>query len=114
MVLGTVMGRHEMPVDGYVLAEVADSADIAGIEAAVFDRLNSLVTVNSGVGICANMLEDGMVKRADARLVLYVTGLTAVTVACIKWAVSAGCPLTLKHFDRVSCDYVDQVVVPEF
>lgn len=88
MVLGTVMGRHEMPVDGYVLAEVADPADIAGIEAAVFDRLNSLVTVNSGVGICANMLEDGM--------------------------VSAGCPLTLKHFDRVSCDYVDQVVVPEF
>lgn len=44
------------------------------------------------------------------KLVVYVTGLTPATVAIIKFCSLNGIKLTLKHFDRDSNSYIDDVV----
>ena len=37
--MGAVKGRHDMPVDDYILTDVANPSDMNAINKAVFDRL---------------------------------------------------------------------------
>ena len=88
--LGAVAGRHEIPeVQGYVLDLVEDPSDLEAIEKNVFDCLdNKLVNVN--------------------KLDLYVTGLTSVVLAAVKYCSQNNVQLSCWHFNREDSSYFEQ------
>ena len=88
--LGAVSGRHEIPgVQGYVLNLVEDPSDLEEIERNVFASLdNKLVNVN--------------------KLDLYVTGLTSVVLAAVKYCSQNNVQLSCWHFNREDASYFEQ------
>lgn len=90
--LGAVAGRHEIPeVQGYVLDLVEDPSDLEAIERNVFASLdNKLVNVN--------------------KLDLYVTGLTSVVLATVKYCSQNNVKLTCWHFNRDDASYFMQKI----
>ena len=90
--LGAVEGRHEIKgIDGYVLHAVENVTDLNGIEQAVFASLDEKL-----VGY--------------DKLALYVTGLTSVVLAVVKYCYDNDIELSCYHFDRDSNDYFEQVI----
>ena len=90
--LGAVEGRHEINgIDGYVLHTVEDVTDLNGIEKAV------------------NASLDKKLVGYD-KLALYVTGLTSVVLAVVKYCYGNDIELSCYHFDRDSNDYFEQVI----
>lgn len=83
-------GRHEMPAE-------------AGTNA-VFDGPVNPIDFGAMEAIAAEKL-----SGADQEVTLYVTGLTAATIAVCKAALNGGKHLTLMHFDRDSGTYVPQI-----
>lgn len=115
--MAAVAGRHEIQqaVDGAVLDEVNYPADICGIEDAVFSRLNALFESAEyrGVSLPVNSAdgEETVCHKTYGSLDLYVTGLTTVVLAVVKWCLYNGCHLTCWHYDRETGQYVPQVMV---
>lgn len=90
--LGAVAGRHEIQgIDGYVLNAVENVTDLKGIEQAV------------------NASLDKQLVGYD-KLDLYVTGLTSVVLAVVKYCYAHDIELSCYHFDRESNDYFEQVI----
>ena len=91
-ILGLFAGRHELPaeVQGFVFK---GSVDPANMEALNMEVRKALSEVDS--------------------LKLYVTGLTAGTVAVCKYCMENLVPLVLMHYDRTSGQYVEQVFLSE-
>ncbi|MCI6062295.1 MAG: hypothetical protein MR726_02510 [Ligilactobacillus salivarius] len=90
--LGGVAGRHEIPgVKNFVLDKVDDPGNIEKITADVVASLDNQDLSNG--------------------LDLYVTGLTSVTVAVIKYCFDNNIPLTCFHFDVVKKVYIPQEVL---
>lgn len=111
--LGTVQGRHEMPVEAYVLKEVKDPTDVDGIQKAVNKRMNALLgdsLTTTYSWHAANYCDNTDVKHqvSTVKVNLYVTGLTVVTLAVINWCLWAGAPITCWHYDRETEKYVPQ------
>ncbi|MBS4462205.1 hypothetical protein JXA27_06490 [Aerococcaceae bacterium zg-B36] len=91
--IGAVKGRHEMPVTEFIFSDsIADPSDFVAIEKHV-----------------NNVLSD-KVKSGD-HITLYVTGLTVVTTAAIKFAVANQLHITLMHFDNASGTYKPQSII---
>lgn len=111
--LGLVEGRHEMPVDGYVLESVPDVTDIEGIRDAVFkslaQKLGKFIRV-SDFGTCLNQTDYSDIPHAvcDAELHLYVTGLTSVALEVVRFCAFNGVELVAYHFDRETGNYIPQ------
>lgn len=90
--LGAVAGRHEIQgINGYVLNAVDNVTDLGGIEKAV------------------NASLDKQLVGYD-KLALYVTGLTSVVLAVVKYCYDNDIELSCYHFDRDSNDYFEQVI----
>lgn len=90
--LGAVEGRHEIKgIAGYVLHSVENVTDLSGIEKAVNTSLDKKL-----VGY--------------DKLDLYVTGLTSVVLAVVKYCYDNDIKLSCYHFDRDSNDYFEQVI----
>ena len=90
--LGAVEGRHEIKnIDGYVLHAVDNVTDLKGIETAV------------------NASLDERLQGYD-KLALYVTGLTSVILAVVKYCYAHDIKLSCYHFDRESNDYFEQII----
>lgn len=78
-VYGLVKGRHTMPVEEYVFDEIGD----------MFNFFNLEVKAQSSI------------KKTSDLLVLYVTGLTAATVAVLNTANRLGYKdVVLKHYNK--------------
>lgn len=92
MKLGLIDGRHPLPVDAYILKEVADPMDMTAIHVAVYQSLD-------------NLLKDA---SDDTLVSLYVTGLTSVTIEAIQYFIEHGIEYRAMHYDRDADDYVDQ------
>lgn len=110
---GLVRGRHEMPVDTYIFNEdIKDVFNYQAMEEEIVKFLQSNVgiTVMYGQGVNQHDYTDVEVYTGTKRLVLYVTGLTAVTAAVIKVCALNGIHLQLMHFDRESGCYVEQII----
>lgn len=90
--LGLCAGRHDLPVSDFIFAD----GDITF-------PINPTALFN----IAAIKLRD--LNYGD-KLVVYVTGLTPAVVAVIKYCSIRNVKLTLKHFDRDSNSYIDDVV----
>lgn len=90
--LGLCAGRHDLPVSDFIFSD----GDITF-------PINPPALFNTA----AIKLRD--LNYGD-KLVVYVTGLTPAVVAVIKYCSINGIKLTLKHFDRDSNSYIDDVV----
>ena len=92
--VGLFAGRHDLPVKNFIFGELSPCD---------FRRMDE-------VALCWLMQHT---QPGDV-LHLYVTGLTAATVAVIKACKITGVGLVLMHFDRESGKYVPQdVLTPE-
>jgi hypothetical protein len=94
--LGTIKGRHQLPVTDYVFnEEIQDVTDVEKIQQDVdyyFNELNK--TCNDKV-----------------QIILYVTGLTVVTLAIVKACKRLRYELIAMHFDRDNNCYFGQKVL---
>lgn len=95
--MGLVKGRHEMPVDRYVFDEIEDVLDFNKLESEAWNVLLITFEVDE---------DDNEAKE----LHLYVTGLTAATVAVINAARSLEIGVVLYHYDIVAKSYKAQPV----
>lgn len=106
--IGTVAGRHEMPVDGYILDKVENPSDIEGIRkdvnVALMETLGGFV--KSGWGIPVNGYDDACIWHApDIKVQLFVTGLTVVTVAALSFLVRNGFSVDVMNYNRETEEY---------
>lgn len=95
--MGLVKGRHEMPVKMYVFNEIENVLDFNKLENEAWNVLQIIFQVEE---------DDNEAKE----LHLYVTGLTAATVAVINAARSLEIGVVLYHYDTVGKSYKAQPV----
>lgn len=94
--LGTIKGRHQLPVFDYVFnEEIQNVTDIEKIQQDVDYYFNELYSLNG----------------KDVQIILYVTGLTVVTLATVKACKRLGYELVAMHFDRDNNCYFGQKVL---
>lgn len=108
--VGLIKGRHEMPVDEYIFDGISDVHDYRGIRKGICDFIDSRVgvSVKTGTGVTQASYEDVQVFRGDCDLIVYVTGLTAVTAELVAACMANGVRLTLMHYDTISGNYIPQ------
>lgn len=103
VVVGLIRGRHEMPVDKYIFDEdIMDMFDYEGIFIHICDYLRENVGVDYD--------REGYVRlyRGKKAIIVYVTGLTAVSCALVDACNRYGISLTLMHYDRDKDCYHNQ------
>lgn len=94
--LGTIKGRHQLPVTDYVFnKEIQDVTDVEKIQQDVDYYFNELHSLNG----------------KDVQIILYVTGLTVVTLAIVKTCIRLGYKLVCMHFDRDTNCYLGQIIL---
>ena len=110
--VGLIKGRHEMPVDNYIFNEISNVLDFQGMRKHIINFINNNIKVYSVYGCGINQIgyEDIEVLTSDTRLVVYVTGLTAVTAELISVCATKGIKLTLMHYDRENNIYIPQII----
>lgn len=108
--VGLIKGRHEMPVDEYIFDGISDVHDYRGIRKGIRGFIETRVGVEfkTGTGIDQSSYEDVQVFRGKRELVVYVTGLTAVTAELVAVCMANGVRLTLMHYDTISGNYIPQ------
>lgn len=110
--MGLIRGRHQMPVEEYVLDRVDDPADIPAIRQAVADRLTAVFEPYMGIGTAnmPNALEyvDVPVRKCvGARLDLYVTGLTSAALETVSYCHRNGIEVSAWHYNMLTGEYVE-------
>ena len=113
LIVGLIKGRHPLPVDEYIFDEaIADVHDYEAIAKAIKDFIKNRVGVGTCVGqaLDSNDYTDIQLFCGMKKLVVYVTGLTPVTVELVKWCAYNGITLTLMNFDIVTNSYKAQEV----
>ena len=94
--LGTIKGRHQLPVTDYVFnKEIKDVTDVEKIQQDVDYYFNELIET------CDDKVQ----------IILYITGLTVVTLAIVKACKRLGYELVAMHFDRDNNCYFGQKVL---
>ena len=94
LTIGTCSGRHEMPISDFIF------------EGAVED-VTDITTINNTV---KSVLD---AKLGDDKNIihLYVTGLTVLSMAVVKYCIDNQISLVLYHFDMTTKSYYSQVVI---
>lgn len=94
--VGTVSGRHQLPVQEYVInEEIEDVTDVDSIQKRV-DKY----------------FEENIANVDDkVELILYVTGLTLVVLAIVNACKKYGCDLVCMHYDRENNCYIGQKIL---
>ncbi len=95
--LGLIKGRHDLPVDDFIFddGDITFPIDPVALRDTVAKRFDAL----------------GLSPNDDHHITVYVTGLTPATTAVIRVAFKSHHFLTLKHFDRDSGGWIDDVVL---
>lgn len=94
--LGTIKGRHSLPVTDYVFnEEIKDVTDVEKIQQDVDYYFNELSET------CKDKIQ----------IILYITGLTVVTLSIVKACKRLDYELVVMHFDRDSNSYFGQKVL---
>ena len=96
--VGLIAGRHDIPVSEFIFDGIENVLDFKAISDHISNFVSTRVGIGSASGCGVNQRDYSDVELfAGTRdLVVYVTGLTAVST------------LTLMHFDRNSGEYVPQ------
>lgn len=90
--LGLINGRHELPVDSYILQGVADPTDLLNIHTSVYQSLDFLL---KDIG-------------SDDSVELYVTGLTSVAIESVQYFIEHSITYKSMHYDRETGKYIEQ------
>lgn len=94
LTIGTCSGRHEMPVNEFIFNNaVEDVTDVESINNTVKSVLDAKL------GDDKNIIH------------LYVTGLTVLSMAVVKYCIDNNVNLVLYHFDMTTKSYYSQVVI---
>ena len=90
--VGLIRGRHEMPVSDYIFDEIEDVFDFTKMEKGIINFLEKEVGITTTTRMALNQYENTDVEYfcREKTLVVYVTGLTSVTVALIKYCALNG------------------------
>lgn len=112
MKIGLIRGRHDMPVSDYIFNEVNDVFDFPAMERHILSFIEKEVEITTSTTIAINQYEDTDIECfcGNKRLIVYVTGLTAVTAALIKCCALNGVSLTLMHFNNATGEYEKQFI----
>ena len=110
--VGLIKGRHEMPVSDYIFNEISNVLDFQGMRKHINNFINNNINIYSVYGCGINQIgyEDVEILTSDTKLVVYVTGLTAVTAELISVCATKGIKLTLMHYDRENNIYIPQII----
>lgn len=109
--VGLIRGRHEMPVDTYIFDDaITDVVDFHAIGKHIHDFIVNKVGITQTIGMGINQFDytDIQIFSGERKLVVYVTGLTAVTAELIKVCAMNGVHLTLMHYNSATGEYVPQ------
>jgi hypothetical protein len=118
----TIAGRHETPAKSAIIDEVEDVLDFDGIQEQVKQWVDTLpktkVTRSIENGPCT-LKSVATILEADVEI--YVTGLTAVTVAVVTELMNqlvtteVGGKVSLLHYDAVNKTYkAQEIPLPKF
>lgn len=112
IIVGLCAARHPLPVTEFIYPETVNPLDFDGLRAVAVKFVLDRVGVESVYAqpINGNDYTDTACFHGRRALVVYVTGLTAATVAVIAACAENGVHLTLMHFDRECGDYKPQVI----
>ena len=110
--VGLCEGRHDLPVNSYIFKDVPNVHDYETINKTVMDFLERYVGVSTQFSYGLNQADgtDNLCFIGGKHLVVYVTGLTALTVAVVRACALNGVSLTLMNYDRETGDYIAQEV----
>lgn len=112
-----LMKRHELPVDDFIIdgTEIENVLDFDAIGKKVTARLTTeLLPLKETAAIIPSYDGDvrATVNSLQADVDIYITGLTAVTIAVLNWLAGVdlnGHSVRFMHYDRDSGAYVPQV-----
>lgn len=113
VVCGLIKGRHEMPVEQYIFdTAIDDVMDFNTISLHIRTFIADKVGITTGIGTGLNQYDytDVQVVHGNHGLVVYVTGLTAVTAELIRVCAMNGIHLTLMHYNTATGCYVEQPI----
>lgn len=110
--VGVCKGRHEMPCSDYVFDFIEDPTNVNDMrEVAIkyFFQLREKLP-HKNCYFCDENGNDFPVGKADAKLEIYVTGLTVAVIEVLQAALYyfSGFDITLMHFDAKSGNYYPQ------
>ena len=110
--VGVCKGRHEMPVENYVFDFIEDPTDVNAMrEVAIkyFFRLWEKLP-HKNCYFCDENGNDVPFGKVDAKIEIYVTGLTVAVIEVLQAALYyfSGFDITLMHFDLKSGEYFPQ------
>lgn len=114
IVVGLIKGRHEMPVSEYIFDQAIENVhDYRAIREVVELFLVEKVGITRTFGCGVNQADytDCEVFQGKKNLVVYVTGLTPVTVEVVGACFRNGVSLTLMNYDNSTGEYVPQEVI---
>lgn len=124
IIVGLIKGRHEMPVSEYIFTEEIENVfDFLSMKKVITDFLVEKVGLEVTQGFALNQdtfdeesggevlnASEVDVWRGKRKLIVYVTGLTAVTAQLIQLCALNGVNLTLMHFNSATGEYVPQAI----
>lgn len=110
--VGLIKGRHAMPVKEYIFDSTESIFDYDSMNTTIMSFLEENVGIRKTYGTGINQADytDCEVFLGQKDLVVYVTGLTAVTAQLISCCARNGVSLTLMHYDMQSGEYIPQVI----
>ena len=110
--VGLIEGRHPLPVNGYLFREIKNVLDFESMEKEIEKWIKKNIHFKSIWGGHPSQIDytDVQMRTSTERLIVYITGLTAVTAALIKTCSEMGVKLTLMHYDRESDQYLPQII----
>lgn len=102
--IGTIKGRHPLPVDRYIFNEdIKDVTDVMSIEAEAVKNTYLLFEKVPWLP-----MGDDDRQRRELKVDLYITGLTVVTIACINALKEEGADVTIYHYNAADNTYFPQ------
>lgn len=114
--LGTVKGRHEMPVKNFIFDQTITDFRIPMIELHVRQYLEQLLEAYR-VKYTPELNRAQLRQHYKFRIDLYLTGLTSVTTSVIKILAKGhhpmggnGIGLNVYHYDPITQDYQGQLI----
>lgn len=114
--LGTVKGRHEMPVKNFIFDQAITDFRIPMIELHVRQYLEQLLEAYR-VKYTPELNQAQLRNHYKFRIDLYLTGLTSVTTSVIKVLAGGHSPmggngigLNVYHYDPILNDYRGQLI----
>ena len=112
--VGLIKGRHEMPVNEYLFdGDIEDVFDYLNIRKHIINWINDNIHFQDDLDSFPTQTDayDIGVIRSIETLVVYITGLTPVTVELINACYLKGVKLILMNYNKDTGKYVKQRVL---